>query len=300
MAVKQTKAAADDADFSQTNTGGFQIDRSAECFFNRLEVIHNEIGETRTATNVHSCLQMDLREKTNYKIMYVNPRCCRRHRPSDLGGGNGLMEHDQQVRKFCIPLRSSVVGVDDPRSLPLFMISRSDLVIRLTLEDAAMAVAWRCIEDGANASQFNVPQRAKQCTYEISEVYLGASIVQLSTDAASSLVSNYPNAVISTPFVGHSMASADAVESLQQINMTARYARAAKIEVIPRQIALLSNPAVFSLHVRPAPKSFKSINFDCVGICIPTRRIQNIARCAYHTLMSEREATQLPVHRFGV
>ena len=258
MAVKQTKAAADDADFSQTNTGGFQIDRSAECFFNRLEVIHNEIGETRTATNVHSCLQMDLREKTNYKIMYVNPRCCRRHRPSDLGGGNGLMEHDQ-LRKFCIPLRSSVVGVDNPRSLPLFMISGSDRVIRLTLEDAAMAVAWRCIEDGANAGQFNVPQRAK-CTYEISEVYLGASIVQLSTDAASSLVSNYPNAVISTPFVGHSMASADAVESLQQINVTARYARAAKIEVIPRQIALLSNPAVFSLHARPAGAKVLQVN----------------------------------------
>ena len=280
VSVKQAKAAAD-ADFSATNTGGFNIDRSAECFFNRLEVIHNEIIETRTATNVHSCLQMDLREKTN-KIMLTEGA----PDDTDLGGGNSLMEHDE-VRKFCIPLRSSVVGVDNPRALPLFMISGSDLVIRLTLEDAATAVAWRCIEDDTNAAQFNVPQRGN-CSYEISEVYMGASIVQLSTDAASSLVSNYPNAVISTPFVGHSMASASAAESLQQINVVARYARAAKIEVIPRQIALLSNPAVFSLHVRPAPKSFKSINFECGGICIPTRRIQNKARCAYHTLMSER------------
>lgn len=284
---KQTKP-GDSSDFSPTNPGGFYVDKSAECFFNRLEVIHNEVVEVRSATNVHSALQMDLEPRVNKLMLTAGG--------FDDGYGASLASHVNHVtadfvggspsRRFCIPLRSSVIGRDNPRALPLFMMSGSDIILHLTLEDASSAVAWGLMEDKGDLT-FDVLPTANTISYEISEVYLGCSIVQLSNRAAAKLVESYPNAVVTTPFVGHSMATAEPT-GLQQIDITSRYARAARIEVLPRAQALVKNPTVFSLSNRQAPSTLRHLSFDVGGITLPTRRISEMSRCAYHSLMCER------------
>lgn len=240
-----------------TNKSGASIRpaQTIESIFSRLEVLHNESVETRTQTNVHAALRNDLQFTPN-KLK--------------LTQGLGANIANGGSATFCVPLRSSVCGVDCPKALPLFMMSGSDLVVQLTFASGSEAFT-----------------SANVVSYEVTNMYLGVSMVQLSSPAAHKIKSLYPNAVISTPFVGHSSSSVTAGGSYFQVPITARYARATKMEVVFRNNGVVNNNRD-KVSVRDAPSSITSLQLDVGGVHLPTRAIDSIERCAYHSLMCER------------
>ena len=241
------------------NTGTVALvpNQTVESIINRLEVLHNESVETRTQYNAHAALKNDL---------MLGPNKLK------LTAGMGASIAAGASATFCIPVRSAVCGIDCPKALPLFMMSGADLVLQLTWEQAKNAFS-----SSAAAS------------YEISSCYLGVSMVHLSdAPTANSIKEMFPYAVISTPFVGHSSAIIEASTGFkQQVPITARYARATKMEIVMRTTDNSAHTKDV-ISQRDAPQDLASLQLDVGGINLPTRSIDSIARCAYHTLMCER------------
>ena len=238
-----------------TGTAAIVPNQTVESIINRLEVLHNESVETRTQYNVHAALKNDLMLTPN-KLK--------------LTCGMGASIAANASATFCIPVRSAVCGIDCPKALPLFMMSGADLVLQLTWEQSKNAFS-----------------STAAASYEITSCYLGVSMVQLSAPAANSIKDLFPYAVISTPYIGHSSAIIESGTGFKQVPITARYARATKMEVVLRTTDNSAHTKDV-ISQRDAPQDLASLQLDVGGINLPTRSVDSITRSAYHTLMCER------------
>ena len=282
-----------------SSTNSFNIDNTAFCFLNRLDVFHgSNLLDTMQQTNVLINALADVQVNSSQKIGLQNAWGF----GSDVNGRSGMDMSGNGLRQtFCVPIFSGAVGCLLNKCLPLHELF-SDIRLELTWEQANNAVVW---------------SGAASTPWSIINVELDLQIIELGDAGMKMYRDVTPRG---SPVYIHSQTYRHYVANLPSAYagtystiVPARAASLKSLLVCCRRSTEIISPTSYSLSSRCNP-NFANYNWRVAGELIPQKPVQLINQNttgsysegyaeltkSFHSLNNFEYSTSLPYAFFNV